>query len=81
MQSDRAETSLRKTETCAQRYRTRSRELREAARSATSQIERQNMEWVAGRYELMAISAELLERAQQPAFQLKLRGIGGASAE
>ena len=81
MQSDHAETSLRKTETCAQRYRTRSRELREAARWATSQIERQNMEWVAGRYELMATSAELLEKTQQPAFQLKLRRMEGASAE
>jgi hypothetical protein len=56
----------------AQRYRDRSRALREVAQFEACAADRQNLEWVAARYELMARAAEQLERAQQPVFRLKL---------
>jgi hypothetical protein len=59
-------------ESPAQRYRDRSRALREAAQSEACAADRQNLEWVAARYELMARAAEQLEWAQEPVFRLKL---------
>jgi hypothetical protein len=54
------------TESRAQRFRDRSRQLYETARTMISGVDRRDMEWVADRYEMLASSAELFEGAEQP---------------
>jgi hypothetical protein len=73
MNSDSPNMRVRPAETRAQRYRNRSRELLEIARSAASEESRRDLEWVAHRYEVMASSAELIEASRQPAPALRLR--------
>jgi hypothetical protein len=71
MNSDSLEMSV--GETSAQRYRNRSRELLEAAGKMASGETRQDLEWVARRYEAMASSAERIEALRMPTPALRLR--------
>jgi hypothetical protein len=73
MTTDSLVEGVRPVETAAERYRNRSRELREAARSTGSQESQRDLEWVARRYEIMANSAEELEGVRQPAPAFRLR--------
>ena len=73
MNSESPETSVALTETSAQRYRNRSKELLEAAGRMASGENRRDLEWVARRYEAMASSAERIEGLQMPTPALRLR--------
>jgi hypothetical protein len=63
------------TETRAQRFRARSRQLHETARTMISEVDRRDLEWVADRYEMLASSAEPLEGAGQPSFQIPAKAM------
>ena len=52
----------------AQRYRIKSQQLRESAQLMISEEPRQDMEWMANRYETLAISIEELEEFEQRKF-------------
>lgn len=73
MNSDSQMMGARPAETSAQRYRDRSKQLLEAARSMASGETKRDTEWVARRYEAMAISAERIEGMRLPAPALRLR--------
>jgi hypothetical protein len=52
----------------AQRYRIKSQQLRESAQLMISEEPRQDMEWMANRYETLATSIEELEEFEQRKF-------------
>ena len=52
----------------AQRYRIKSQQLRESAQLMISEKPRQDMEWMANRYETLATSVEEFEEFGKPMF-------------
>jgi hypothetical protein len=50
----------------AQRYRSKSKQLRESAQSMISEEPRRDMEWMANQYESLATSVEEFEEFGQP---------------
>jgi hypothetical protein len=52
----------------AQRYRIKSQQLRDSAQLMISEEPRQDMEWMADRYETLATSIEELEEFEQRKF-------------
>ena len=71
MKPDKSEMCSTEAESRVQRFRGKSRQLRETAQTMVSEVDRRDMEWLAETYEMLASSAERLERAElgsRPAF-------------
>jgi len=71
MKSDKSEMCSAAAEGRVQRFRGKSRHFRETALTMASEVDRRDMEWLAETYEILASSAERLERAElalRPAF-------------
>ena len=64
MKADKSEMCSTEAESRAQRFRGKSRQLRETALTMVSEVDRRDMEWLAETYEMLASSAERLERAE-----------------
>ena len=64
MKPDKSEMCSTEAESRAQRFRGKSRQLRETALTMVSEVDRRDMEWLAETYEMLASSAERLERAE-----------------
>jgi len=71
MKPDKSEMCSTEAESRVQRFRGKSRHFRETALTMVSEVDRRDMEWLAETYEMLASSAERLERAElglRPAF-------------
>ena len=64
MKPDKSEMCSTEAESRAQRFRGKSRQLRETALTMVSEVDRRDLEWLAETYEMLASSAERLERAE-----------------
>ena len=64
MKPDKSEMCSTEAESRAQRFRGKSRQLRETALTMVWGVDRRDMEWLAETYEMLASSAERLERAE-----------------
>ena len=64
MKPDKSEMCSTEMESRVQRFRGKSRQLRETALTLVSEVDRRDMEWLAETYEMLASSAERLERAE-----------------
>jgi hypothetical protein len=65
MKPDKSEMCSNEVESRAQPFRDKSRQLRETALTIVPEVDRRDMEWLAETYEMLANSAERLERAGQ----------------
>ena len=64
MKPDKSEMCSTEVASRAQRFRGKSRQLRETALTIVSEVDRRDMEWLAETYEMLASSAERLEKAE-----------------
>ena len=64
MKPDKSEMCSTEAESRAQRFRGKSRQLRETALTMVSEVDRRDLEWLAETYEMLVSSAERLERAE-----------------
>ncbi|HEY1963379.1 MAG TPA: hypothetical protein VGG59_00540 [Acidobacteriaceae bacterium] len=64
MKPDKSEMCSTEVESRARRFRGKSRQLRETALTVVSEVDRRDLEWLAETYEMLASSAERLERAE-----------------